>query len=618
MNIATTGTRNMPAEEYAQVKAAEMAEMQGYMDACKESPDPRIMYRWRRAVTDLKNMLETSAEIYGDKALFLQKFDKDKPFQEISYKQTLNDVNALGTALIDLGLKAAHIGVIGRNCYEWAESYYAIVGGTGVVVPLDKELSEEELKQLTIKGELTVVITVDERHYIMFKNIMAGGDTGLKYIIHAGLDEDEDKENGLLSWHKVRAHGYELVEQGNREYIDAQIVNTDLTAILFTSGTTGVSKGVMLSHKNIASNVMLAQTALDVRVDDIFFSVLPIHHAYECTATLIEATYCGATIAFCQGLKYILKDIQEVRPTMLLAVPAIYENFYSKIMKNVKSQGKDKLLNTVFKVNRVTKKIGLDLSKKAAGQIIDLFGGRMRTLIVGGAAIDGAIMDFFGDLGFVAVQGYGLSEMAPMTALNPDKPKYIINASAGRMLPFTDAKIEDKNEEGVGEICFRGPNMMLGYYKDEDATNAAIKDGWFYTGDLGYLDENNYVFITGRKKNVIITGNGKNVYPEELEFYAMKSPYIEECMVWGDESSTNPRSRGIYITLRVNQEEIEEALGKDYTDEQVAQLIDGEIDKANDQLPLFKQINHIVIRKREFDKTTGLKIKRFVEDNKLA
>nr|WP_298572691.1 AMP-binding protein [uncultured Mogibacterium sp.] len=603
--------------EYREIKAKEMEEMQAMMDTIKDSTDPAIRYTWRRAVTDIKNILETSAELYGDKPLFLQKFDKNEPFQEISYSKVLADVNALGTALIELGLKDKHIGVIGKNCYEWAESYLAVVGGTGVVVPLDKELNEDELSQLTASGELSAVITMD-KHYDIFKRIKERDDNNLKFVINAGMHNHEKADKGLLSWHKLREHGYELVEAGDRNFIDAEIINTDMAIILFTSGTTGTSKGVMLNNKNICSNVMVAQTFLNIEVGDVFFSVLPIHHTYECTCTFIESMYCGATMAFCQGLKHIVKDLQEVKPHLMLAVPLIYENFYSKITRQIKKSGKEKQLNTLIKLSKVTKRVGIDVSKPATKKITETFGGRIKTMIVGGAAIDGDIMGFFRDLGITAIQGYGLTETSPMVSLNPEDPKLIDNASAGHLLPFVECMIADKGDDGVGEICFRGPNIMMGYYKNQESTADVIIDGWFHTGDLGYLSDKDYVYITGRKKNVIIAANGKNVFPEELEFYLMKNECIEECMVWGDEDNEDSLKRGIYATIRPSKEIIAEELGEDATDEQVREYIERIVDKQNETMPLFKRINHVIIREREFDKTTGLKIRRFVEDNKWS
>lgn len=324
-------------------------------------------------------------------------------------------------------------------------------------------------------------------------------------------------------------------------------------------------------------------------------------------------------MAFCRGLKYITKDMQEVKPTMLLAVPLIYEKFYNNIIKNIRKQGKEKAIRTLFAVNKVTSKLGINISKGAVNTIMSNFGGRIRTFIAGGAKVDPEVLEFFKNMGVITLQGYGLTETSPMVALNPDQWKFMNSQSAGKVLMFTECKIVDKDEDGYGEICFRGPQIMLGYYKNQEATEAVMEeDGWFHTGDIGYLDDKNYVFITGRKKNVIITANGKNVFPEELEEYVLKSKCIEECMVWGDEENEDPLKRGIYVTVRVDHEAVAELLGEDYTDEQVRELIEKEIDAVNENQPHFKRISHIVIKSSEFNKTTGMKIKRFVQENKLG
>lgn len=601
-------------EEYEKIKKSELEEACDIMGSLKHSKDKHILYRNRRGVTDIKNLLETSAELYGDKDLFRQVMKGDDHFTGISYKEVLEHVNSLGTALIEMGLKDKHIGIIGANSYEWCESYLAITGGTGVAVPLDKELNEEELKNIVIRGELQAVIT-DEKHYEKIKSIKASGETGIKYIINMNGEEDEDLNQGLISWIRLRSLGKKLLKEGNRKFLDTRIINTDLAVIFFTSGTTGGSKGVMLSSKNICFNVMIAQSTLKVVEDDVFFSILPIHHSYECTASFIETVYCGATLAFCRGLKYILKDMQEIRPTMFLGVPLMYENFYNKITKNIEAQGKTKILNTLFKINKVTKKLNIDVTKKAVKKITDTFGGRLHTMISGGAAIEPKILEFFNNIGITALQGYGLTECSPMIALNPDIPKFMKLKSAGRVLPFSEVKVVDKDSVGVGELCFRGPSVMMGYYKDPEATANAIKEGWFYSGDLGYVDEDGYIFITGRKKNVIITANGKNVFPEELEFYLARSPYILESMVWGNETK---EKRGIYATIIPDLDNVKSELGEDYTKEDLKKLIESEVDKLNSTLAIFKKINKVIVRERDFEKTTAHKIKRFEEGNKKA
>lgn len=620
MNTNLMIGRSIPAEEYKEIRRQERAEMDRIQEQIDNWSNPRVQYRGHHIPVDLKDMLETTVARFPERTLFKQKFNRNEPFREITFRQVLDDVYALGTAFLDLGLREKKIGVIGKNSYQWCETYLAVTGGVGVIVPLDKELHEEELKQLTVKGELSAVITVENKYYETFKAIKESGESQLEYVINVAMEEDESPKDGYISWNKLRETGRKAVHNGDRKYIDAPVVNTDLSVILFTSGTTDVSKGVMLNQKNLVLDTYLAQTLLEVRQgEDTFFSILPLHHTYECTATFLECVYNGTTMAICQGLKYIVKDMQETRPNLLLGVPVIFENLYNKITRNVRKSGKEKQLNTLFRINRVTKKIGLDISKQATKQITELFGGKLRTVICGGAAVDGDILDYFGNLGFRSVQGYGLTECSPVIALNPDSAKFINNKSAGYLFPLSECKIVDKDEDGRGEICFRGPTVMMGYYKDPERTAEAIdSDGWYHTGDLGYIDEQEYVYITGRKKSIIITGNGKNVYPEELEYYLQKSEYISESMVWGDETNENPTRRGIYATIRVNKEAIEDKFGADYSKEQVTEFINREVDKANENLPLFKKITHVIIRDREFNKTTTHKILRRDEDNKWA
>ena len=609
----------MTDAEYKELKEAEFADMKFMADSIATSDVPEVMYRIGRPITDLKMMMESGADEYGwDKVLYHQIMPGDDHFTEFSYGQVRDDVRALGTVMMKLGLKGAHIGIIGSNCYEWAESYFAITGGLGVAVPLDKELSAEELTNLVNMGDIKAVICCQDKYYDIFREIKAQKNC-LDFVIGVNRKEHEDPKKGLYSWNILREEGKKLIEDGDRSYLDTRVRASDMAAIVFTSGTTGVSKGVMLSHRNICSDVLIAQSYLEVVPDDVFFSVLPIHHTYECTCTMIEGLFMGASMAFCRGLKYITKDMQMVHPTFLLAVPLIYEKFYNTIQKTLKKQGQDKLVNSLFAVNHYTSKVGLNVAKPIARKIMAQFGGNIDMFIAGGARVDPKVLAFFRNMGIPCLQGYGLTETSPMVALNPDQWRYMRNESAGKIFQFTECKIVDKDEDGNGEICFRGPQVMMGYYKNPEATAECMEDGWFHTGDVGYVDEDNYVYITGRRKNVIIAANGKNVFPEELEEKIARSPYVEECMVWAVEDKDDSLDRGIYVTLRPDMENVKEALGDRAGDEgAVKALISSEIDKLNAHWPDWKRVKHIVIKKSEFNKTTGMKIRRFVEENKLA
>lgn len=589
-----------------------MAWAQKVVDDLNNSTDKYVVYRTSRPITDIKHMLTTSVELYGDNVAFMQRFEKNEPFKSITYNEAFDTVNSLGTALVNRGLKGKRIAVIGENCYQWATSYLAVICGTGVVVPLDKELGAGELKQLCIEAEVSAVMFT-EKYAETFKEMKGSGDTSIELLIKLnGHKEFED----MLTWSGLIAEGKSLMDGGDRSFADAEIAYDEMSELLFTSGTTGIAKGVMLSHKNICFDLMIAPTILNVNTWDIFFSVLPIHHTYEGTCGFLMPLYKGAAIAYCEGLKYIVKNLSEVRPTMFLGVPAIFEALYKTIWKNIKKQGKESAVKKVMAINKFTKKLGFDLNKKFLKDVYKVFGGRLRVIISGGAAIDPAILQFFNDLGFIAVQGYGLSECAPMGALNPDQHKYMRNASVGHILPGMQVKIADKDEDGIGEICLKGDNVMLGYYKNPEETAKVIKDGWFYTGDQGYTDDEDFIYITGRKKNVIIASNGKNVFPEELEYLLSKSPYVAESMVWGADDEKGDIT--IVASIRPDEEEVAEAIGEEKAkdDEAIKELLWKEVDRINADLPLFKKIKKISVRREEFEKNTSKKIKRFVEGNK--
>lgn len=573
-----------------------------------------VAYKESRPVWTLKQMMETSTLLYGEKTAFMQKFRKDEGYTEISYNQAMDDINGLGTALMKHGQTGKRIGVIGENCYQWAVSYLAAVCGTGVVVPLDKELGPRELKQLIIEAEVTTILFT-EKFEKMFRNMAESGETNLELLVNMNAEASAE---GVLSWTELVEEGRQMVKEGELCFLDAQIDPDAMSILLFTSGTTGIAKGVMLCHRNICDNLMVAPTLVKVQPEDIFFSVLPIHHTYECTCGFLMPLYKGASIAYCEGLKYIVKNLQEVKPTIFLGVPLIVETLYKSIIKNIRKGGKEGLVEKVMKVNRLTSRVGLDLNRKLLKDIYKVFGGRMRIIISGGAAIDPDILTFFNDLGFIAIQGYGLTECAPMAALNPGSHKFMRNASVGHLLPGMEVKIADADENGIGEICLKGRNIMMGYYNMPEASAEVLKDGWFHTGDLGYVDSENFIYITGRKKNVIITANGKNVFPEELEYLLGKIPYVAESLVWAGTEEGSSNNDVIAATIIPDKEEVALALGEEKAADhaEVEKLLWAEVDKINKSLPLFKRIQKINLREEDFEKTTAKKIKRFVESNK--
>ena len=601
----------IPADEYKRMKRSDMAEAMAFYNLIQDAEDEHMKYRDSRPIMDLKHMFETSVETYGDNPAFWVKDTHESPYRAITYKEAKADVDALGTALHAKDLRGKRIAVMGDNCYEWAMAYLAVVCGVGIVVPLDKELNDTEIENLLIEAEVDCIFYTN-RFTKMMEGIISRGNVKSE-LMYINMDGKELKEFELSTAGLLQLGKKEL-EAGNRDFLDAQVTRHNMGILLYTSGTTGIAKAVMLSHKNICTDLMIAPTVLKVNDWDMFFSVLPLHHTYACTDDFLMPIYKGASIAYCEGLRYIVDNLAEARPTMFLGVPLIFENLYSKIWKNVRKQGKEKLLKRVIKVNRVTKKIGIDLGKVFFKQITSLFGGRMRIMISGGAAIDPAILQGIQDFGIMALQGYGLTECAPICALNPDTaPK---NDSAGYVMKGLDARIDDPDPEtGIGEIVVTGDNVMMGYYKKPEATDEVLKDGWYYTGDYGYIDEDNYIYITGRKKNVIVTKNGKNIFPEELEYLLGRLDIVSESMVWGKPSERSDDTV-IVASIKLDNDEVEERLGKGYTSEDVNKLLWDEVDNINKDVAFFKRIKKIVLRDDEFDKTTGKKIKRFVDSNK--
>jgi long-chain acyl-CoA synthetase len=589
-------------------KAIEWAD--GVMQKVKDDPRPYVKVRDGWPVTDLKDLLIKANEYYGDNIAYLQKWDPEGEYEPTTYREVFHDVNGLGTSMMKLGLKDKRVAVIGQNCYQWCSVYLAVTGGIGCIVPLDKELNGEELKNQIIRSEATAV-AADSKFINIFEDIKASGDTKLESIISFDLDEEKD---GILSWRQMKEEGKKLVEEGEREYLDAEVDNEIMSVLIFTSGTTGVPKGVMINQKNLCSELMMGPTIFELVEDDRFFSFLPLHHTYECTCTFLIGFYKGCSVGFCQGLKYITKNLKEIQPTLLLGVPALYEKLYNTIWKNVRKQGKEKILRRVLKVNRVTKKVGLDLGDIFLKEIRDIFGGRMKTMICGGAKIGPNILEGIKDFGINALQGYGLTEAAPMGALNPQGAPN--SAAIGVPLPGQEIKIINKNEEGIGEICLRGENIMMGYLDDPEGTAKVLdEEGWFHTGDLGYTDKDGYTYLTGRAKNVIITKNGKNVYPEELEHQLGLIPFVQESFVFEDENVFGSDTL-IVASIKVDEEEIEDILGAEYTDDDIKQLIWQEVDKINDTAPAYRMIKKVILRKSDFVHNTSSKLIRFSEENR--
>lgn len=556
-----------------------------------------------REIKNLKELLVGSCEEFKDKVAYLNKKKSGEPYTEIKYSQVLNDVNALGTALIDMGLKDKNIAVIGENRYEWCISYLSVVNGTGTVVPLDKELPEAEIESLLSRSN-TVAIIYSKKKEEQIMNIRANRKTNVEYFI--SMDDTDNK--GIINLSKLIKNGEELVGKGDSRFIDAEIDNEAARIILFTSGTTDKSKAVLLSHKNIASDIMSACGNVLITSKDMFFSVLPLHHTYECTAGFLLPLYRGSSVAFCEGLRHIADNMKEAKPTMILGVPAIFENMYAKVWATIEKKGLTKKVKTLIKISNALLKVNIDIRKIVFKSIHENFGGRLRLGIAGAAAINPEVSVGFRELGIFMIQGYGLTECAPLVTVNRDV--YYNDGSAGRKVKGVDVMIYEPNEEGIGEVCVRGDNVMLGYYNDEEETNRVMKDGWFHTGDLGYFDKEDFLFLTGRLKSVLITKNGKNVYPEEIESLLNKSSLIKESMVY--QKDNKEKDDTIIAAILVPDFDSVKATFGEISDEELKEKLWQEVKLVNEQLVSYKHIKEISIRDIEFEKTTTLKIKRYL------
>ncbi|MCL2112270.1 MAG: AMP-binding protein [Clostridiales bacterium] len=606
----------IPKEDYAKIVARDEAWAKGMCDYLMDmhKKDKFVKFMNIRPMVNIKRMFEDSAALFGERPAFHEKPSHAEPYQVYTYNDALARVNKIGTALHARGFRGSRLSVIGENSYAWATAYLAIVCGTGVAVPLDKELTKDEIEQLLVTADVEAIF-YPEKFAEMIEEIRKGGKTQIKLFVR-----NERAPEGLkdyeVSVETLVEEGEKLLLDGNRDFLDAQIDAERMGILLFTSGTTGFSKGVMLSHKNICAEMMIPTTVIGIVPTDVFFSVLPLHHTYESTCGFLIPIAQGASIAYCEGLRYIVDNLKEAKPTVFLAVPLLFESIYGKIWQNARKKGKDKLLTKVMRINKKTKKIGIDIGKIFFKQIREMMGGNMRLFIAGGAAINPEIIEGYKAFGVNMVQGYGLTETAPICALNP-----IIGGKAegaGYLVPGFDAKIfEPDPETGIGEICIKGDMVMLGYYDNEEATNEVIKDGWFHTGDYGFIDADRFVHITGRKKNVIITKNGKNVYPEELEYLLSISPVFAEIMAFQLDSELGDDTV-IAVIATPNEEEITERLGEGATDEAIGKLFWEEIDKVNASLPIFKKIRKAFVRREPFEVTTSKKIKRFLAENKTG
>ncbi|HCU07939.1 MAG TPA: AMP-dependent synthetase [Clostridiales bacterium] len=561
-----------------------------------------------RQVTDLKDILNSSAELFGERTAYLYKERLGGDYLPISFRQVRDDVNALGTALLDEGLSGMRIGVTGENRYEWVISYLAVANGLGVVVPLDRELPAHEIAALIDRAELSALIYSSK----VEQKILEALPLVEKPVMLISMDS-ERRQGQTLSLSELIQSGRRRIAEGKRHFIDATVDPEKMNMLLFTSGTTGLAKGVMLCHRNIASNIYNMSKYVDLTVrqgQQIGLSMLPMHHTYEFTCTIMASFYQGATIAFCEGLKYVVKNMEEAKVTYIIAVPLVFENMHQKIWNQAEKSKKADKMRTAIRMIRTLSHIDKKIQKRTMRlfkEVHAALGGHVRLMVAGAAPINPAVINDFNAMGITMLQGYGMTECSPIIALNPDWCAKA--AAAGLPLPETEVRISEPDENNIGEIICRSESVMLGYYKDPEETANVIRDGWLYTGDYGYFDKDGYLYITGRKKNVIVTKNGKNIFPEEVEFYLNRSPFIGEVVVTGETDEDTGESI-VWANIFPDREAILEQKGA-LSEDAIRALLKGEIDRLNEEMPFYKRVKRFRIRETEFDKTTTRKIKRW-------
>ena len=566
--------------------------------------EKREVYKGR-AVKNFREMVEYSVKNFPDNVAYKYKKDytaKNIEYIEKTYKQVGKDIKNFSTALLNKELEGKRIVLIGNNRYEWCISYLAITCGDMVVVPIDKALPDNEIENLVKRSEAEVAI-FDKKYLEVMKRIKAE-DLNLQLLICM----DEIKDDGIEIFSEILEEGKELLDNGNNKYDNIKINEEKMAIMLFTSGTTNEPKAVMLSQKNICANLSDFTKWVRLYPTDTLLSFLPIHHTFECTITFLYGFFNGCTVAFCDGLKYIQKNLAEYKVSIFVAVPLVLETMYKKIKKAIEEQGKTKLINTMTKISKGLLKCKIDIRKKIFKQILDNFGGKLRLVLYGAAPMNKETIVGFNNFGIDLVQGYGLTETSPVIAAETDKEKR--PGSVGLALPSLNVKISNPNENGEGEIIVKGPSVMLGYYNNEEENKKALKDEWFYTGDYGYIDNDGFLWVTGRKKDIIVLRNGKNVYPQEIEFLINKLPYVKESLVYQRER--NSTDTMLCAKIVYDEDIIKETFG-DKTEKEYQDLIFEEIKKINKTLPVFKHVKSISITTKEFVKTTTQKVKRYEE-----
>jgi long-chain acyl-CoA synthetase len=549
-----------------------------------------------RHIENLREMLATSAQLYGENVAFSQ--NEGGVWRSYTFAQYLRDVRSLCLALDDelqktcgKPLYGQKILVSGENAYAWVIAYMTAMTAAATVVPLDKEMAA---------GDVQNIIDMTKPAVIIHSDTLSAKFDGM----HS--DAIRIPFSGMGAW---LSRGAALLDAGQSAALDAPIDEDAVAAIIFTSGTTGASKGVMLSQRNLYSNVRNALMMVYEDEHDVLLSVLPLHHVYECTIGFLCSLCSGAQVAFSTGLRYLMKEMKTVRPTAILCVPLLLETVYQKIWTNIRKKGMEKKVRAAIALTEPIRPLSARQAarKKLFAEIHETFGGRMRLMVSGGAGIDPAILKGLRDLGFHAIQGYGLTECSPLAAVNHSD--YFEDSAAGLALPEGQLRIVDVAEDGTGEICVRSEGVMLGYYRMPEATAAVKHGGWFYTGDLGYIDGRGFLHITGRKKNVIVTYNGKNIFPEELEAHLCRSDAVAEAVVVGI-MNEKKKDYDIVALLRPDMDRLTELSGGELSEEQIELALGAALESVNATVQSYKHMCMYIHYREEFPKNSSKKIKR--------
>lgn len=555
---------------------------------------------------NLRDMVNYAAMAYDQDVAFILKHKlskKEFTYENISFRRFRDEINGFGTALLKRGFQDRRIAILGNNSYEWLLSHLTIVNGLGISVPLDKGLPYDELESSLIRSQATAII-FDKAHRYMIEDLKRNDNTKLTDFICMDEIEDYEDVQALIN------EGQDLIEDGMEDYMNLPIDKDAMAILLFTSGTTSMAKAVMLSHYNITYDIYSMMQVEDIRHGDVNMAFLPYHHTFGATGQLLMIA-AGATTTYCEGLKYIQKNIAEYKVSVFVCVPLLIESIYKRIMAAVKKEGKEKKLQTGIKLSRALLKIGIDRRRQLFKDIHEQLGGNLRYVISGASALDPVAAQGFADIGILAYQGYGMTEASPCIAAETSEEHKA--GSIGLAMPGIEVAIDNPNEEGIGELIARGPNVMLGYYENEKETAEVLKDGWLHTGDLARLDNDGYIYICGRKKNVIVLKNGKNVYPEELETLIANLPYVEDSMVFGEpKRDDDEKDLALCAKIVYNKDMMKDIYGLENPAE-IQAVIKKDIDAINEELPVYKQMLRLRVTDEPMIKTTTGKVKRYEE-----